>query len=49
MRIDDGFYNNPDPDDDDDVIDVEEFYDSLFLPTKKKMERSCFGSLYEKS
>ena len=34
MRIDDGFYN--DPDDDDNVIDVEEAYDSMFLPTKRR-------------
>ena len=42
MRINDGFYNNPD---DNDVIDVEEAYDSMFLPTKRRWNGHVWQSV----
>ena len=46
MRIDDGFYNNPD---DDDVIDVEEAYDSMFLPTKRRWNGHVLAACMRKA
>ena len=46
MRINDGFYNNPD---DNNVIDVEEAYDSMFLPTKRRWNGHVLAACMRKA
>ena len=45
MRIDDGFCNNPN---DDNAIDVEEAYDSMFLPTKRRWNSHVLAAFMRK-
>ena len=47
MRINDGFYNNPN--DNNDVIDVEEAYDSMFLSTKRRWNSHVLAACMRKA
>ena len=46
MRINDGFYNNPN---DDNVTNVEVAYDSMFLPTKRRWNGHVLAACMKKA
>ena len=49
MRINDGFYNNNNNSDGENVIDFEEAYDSMFLPTKRRWNGHVLAACMRKA